>query len=148
MYSKSVVVSFSYEFRVFVLKNFKSLFLLLDKSDTKTAHKRCLLGRRRQQRRRQNRSFNRALLTFVSEYISRRRLLFHLSYKISFRSACEERSYSHHFVSLFDGSNLIKNPSHGGSEEDVETIPKEQRERFADVFVSGASRWEIFFFLF
>jgi hypothetical protein len=43
---------------------------------------------------------------------------------------------------------LIKNPSHGGSEEDVETIPKEQRERFADVFVSGASRWEIFFLLF
>ena len=65
MYSKSVVVSFSYEFRVFALKNFKSLLLLLDKSDTKTAHKRCLLGRRRRQRRRQNRSFNRALLTFV-----------------------------------------------------------------------------------
>ena len=39
MYSKSVVVSFSYEFRVFALKNFKSLLLLLlDTSDTKTAH--------------------------------------------------------------------------------------------------------------
>ena len=89
-----------------------------------------------------------ALFLLLSDFCISRRLLFHLSYKISFRSACEERSYSHHFVSLFDGSNLIKNPSHGGSEEDVETIPKEQRERFADVFVSGASRWEIFFLLF
>jgi hypothetical protein len=81
-----------------------------------------------------------ALFLLLSDFCISRRLLFHLSYKISFRSACEERSYSHHFVSLFDGSNLIKNPSHGGSEE-------EQRERFADVFVSGASRWEIFFLL-
>jgi hypothetical protein len=38
--SKSVGVSFAYEFRVFAVKNFKSLLLLLDTSDTKTAHKR------------------------------------------------------------------------------------------------------------
>ena len=33
-------MSFAYEFRVFAVKNFKSLLLLLEKSDTKTAHKR------------------------------------------------------------------------------------------------------------
>ena len=33
-------MSFAYEFRVLAVKNFKSLLLLLEKSDTKTAHKR------------------------------------------------------------------------------------------------------------
>ena len=33
-------MSFAYEFRVLGVKNFKSLLLLLEKSDTKTAHKR------------------------------------------------------------------------------------------------------------
>ena len=104
--SKSVGVSFAYEFRVFAVKNFKSLpffFWIQVTQKRRTNALRTWKKKKKTKKKKTKPEFQslRSSSTFVSDFCISRRLLFHLSHFISFRSAsCEARSSSLHFVSL------------------------------------------------